>query len=83
MKHLRLLFTAMILSATQTTDAQVVSVFLSEGSVTINEDASIAGPTSLLLYPVDAFQFSEYAQGFFAGGRWRDSMGGLVQSQHH
>ena len=64
MKHLRLLFTAIILSATQTTDAQVVSVFLSEGSVTINEDASIAGPTSLLLYPVDAFQFSEYAQGF-------------------
>jgi hypothetical protein len=64
MKPLRLLFVALILSATQTTDAQVVSVFLSEGSVAINEDASIAGPTSLLLYPEDAFQFSKDALGF-------------------
>lgn len=64
MKHLRHLFTAMILSATQTTDAQVVSVFLSHGSVAINEDASIAGPISLLLYPEDAFHFSANAEGF-------------------
>lgn len=64
MKPLRLLFTVLILLTTYATNAQVVSVFLSEGSVAINEDASITGPTSLLLYPEDAFQFSEGAQGF-------------------
>ena len=64
MKPLRLLFTALILLTTHATNAQVVSVFLSEGSVSINEGASIASPTSLLLYPEDAFQFSEDAQGF-------------------
>lgn len=64
MKPLRLLFTALILLTPHATNAQVVSVFLSEGSVSINEGASIAGPTSLLLYPEDVFQFSEDAQGF-------------------
>ena len=64
MKPLRLLSTVLILLATHATNAQVVSVFLSEGSVVINEDASIAGPTSLLLYSEDAFEFSEDAQGF-------------------
>ena len=64
MKPLRLLFTALILLITHATNAQVVSVFLSEGSVAINADASVVGPTSLLLYPEDAFQFSEDAQGF-------------------
>ena len=64
MKPLRLLFMALILLTPHATNAQVVSVFLSEGSVSINEDAFVAGPTSLLLYPEDAFQFSEDAQGF-------------------
>lgn len=64
MKSLPLLCKALILLTTLAANAQVVSVFLSEGSVAINEEASVAGPTSLLLYPEDAFQFSENAQGF-------------------